>query len=251
MLLLHAWHGERTKTKDRAGHLSQLEKRGETDDAPLGALALLLGATGATLATIAVVFQLADDGGALVAEAGRPSARVPPDETQTPDAPGRGTAGSGAPAARGPGLVLLGAGAAAAPRAAGRTPLAQTQIDGGDAHADPEWDFRRGPAGGPAGGWREGRPRPARPPFFNGDGARGLRSVVVHARDPMDCRGGVAPPRLLRSRRPPPRRTPRRSGWSRRSASAPGAPSGWRRRRPVLRHASSRLRRPIGERRGV
>ena len=40
------------------------------------ALALLLGATGATLATIAVVvFQLADDGGALVAEAGRPSAR--------------------------------------------------------------------------------------------------------------------------------------------------------------------------------
>ena len=42
------------------------------------ALALLLGATGATLATIAVVvFQLADDGGALVAEAGRPSARRP------------------------------------------------------------------------------------------------------------------------------------------------------------------------------
>ena len=40
------------------------------------ALALLLGATAATLATIAVVvFQLADDGGALVAEAGRPSAR--------------------------------------------------------------------------------------------------------------------------------------------------------------------------------
>ena len=42
------------------------------------ALALLLGATVATLATIAVVvFQLADDGGALVAEAGRPSAGRP------------------------------------------------------------------------------------------------------------------------------------------------------------------------------
>ena len=102
------------------------------------ALALLLGATAATLATIAVVvFQLADDGGALVAEAGRPSARrcrLTKLKLQT--RLGARHSRLRSPLRReGPGLVLLGAagGRRAAARAALAYALAQTQIDGADA----------------------------------------------------------------------------------------------------------------------
>ena len=122
------------------------------------ALALLLGATGATLATIAVVvFQLADDGGALVAEAGRPSARrcrLTKLKLQT--RLGARHSRLRSPLRReGPGLVLLGAaGGRRAARAPRRACAGPTQIDGG-AHlpccADPEWDFRKRPCGRPCG----------------------------------------------------------------------------------------------------
>ena len=186
------------------------------------ALALLLGATGATLATIAVVvFQLADDGGALVAEAGRPSARrcrLTKLKLQT--RLGARHSRLRSPLRReGPGLVLLGAAGAALRAGARRAAyaLAQTQIDGGDARlpccADPEWDFRKRPVAGPAGRALAARSRSRRrvPPFFNGDGAAAFGQFVVHVRDPMDLLVGAWAPRGRSARCCASRRTPLRA----------------------------------------
>ena len=142
------------------------------------ALALLLGATAATLATIAVVvFQLADDGGALVAEAGRPSARrcrLTKLKLQT--RLGARHSRLRRPLRReGPGRVLLGAagGRRAAARAARAYALAQTQIDGGTrasrAARAPSGTFARDPRGRPCGagaGREKHGSRPARTTLF-------------------------------------------------------------------------------------
>ena len=177
------------------------------------ALALLLGATGATLATIAVVvFQLADDGGALVAEAGRPSARrcrLTKLKLQT--RLGARHSRLRSPLRReGPGLVLLGAagGRRAAARAALAYALAQTQIDGGDARlpccADPEWDFRKRPVRQALRGGRWPREAWLAPgayhPFLTAMVPAAFGQFVVHVRDPMDLLVGAWAPRPLRFR---------------------------------------------------
>ena len=176
------------------------------------ALALLLGATGATLATIAVVvFQLADDGGALVAEAGRPSARrcrLTKLKLQT--RLGARHSRLRSPLRReGPGLVLLGAagGRRAAARAALAYALAQTQIDGADARlpccADPEWDFRKRPVRQALRGGRWPREAWLAPgayhPFLTAMVPAAFGQFVVHVRDPMDLFVGAWAPRPLRA----------------------------------------------------
>ena len=176
------------------------------------ALALLLGATAATLATIAVVvFQLADDGGALVAEAGRPSARrcrLTKLKLQT--RLGARHSRLRSPLRReGPGLVLLGAagGRRAAARAALAYALAQTQIDGADARlpccADPEWDFRKRPVRQALRGGRWPREAWLAPgayhPFLTAMVPAAFGQFVVHVRDPMDLLVGAWAPRPLRA----------------------------------------------------